>query len=421
VLYYTLEVARGMDIGSENESKIFKTVGKPVYVCHGEYEFLQKELADKIVRYLLKPDEIDVSLVKINASEPNALETLLSEAGSRSLFSDNRVIYVDNAENLKLLKNERAEGEKKLPPEEKYTNWKQFEAFSSMMRKPPEGARIIFVCGEELRKPSGKGGAMRTEKILQRAYEDIAKTGVLVRFARMYDDAYAEWIVSRARREGLRLTLDQAERLLDMAGKDVRHLANEVEKLAVRAGDSRQISDDDMRMIATSSEDVYLYMMMDFMTSGKGRLALALLERSMEAGGAPAQIIAFLTSRFRQLWQARYLLDKGYFAYLPKEFKFGGKKTVSDGMAAVTEADKSILCSDQKSSILGKTQYAAYNMLVPARRMTLSQIEDVMTRIVDIERRMKGIEKPKIGSDVMMIQNLIVDISRDVRSAAVPN
>ncbi|HOC90876.1 MAG TPA: DNA polymerase III subunit delta [bacterium] len=410
-----------MDIGSENESKIFKTVAKPVYVCHGEYEFLQKELADKIVKYLLKPDEIDVSLVKINASEPNALETLLSEAGSRSLFSDNRVIYVDNAENLKLLKSDRAEEGKKLPPEEKYTNWKQFEAFSAMMRKPPESARMIFVCGEELRKPSGKGGAMRTEKIMQRVYEDVAKTGVIVRFARMYDEAYTEWIVNRARREGLRLTIDQADRLLDMAGKDVRHLANEVEKLAVRAGDSRQISDDDMRMIVTSSDDIYLYLMIDNMMSGKGRSALVLLDRSMEAGGAPAQIIGFLASRFRQLWQARYLLDKGYFSYLPKEFKFGGKKTVGEGMAAVTQADRSTLCSDPKSSILGKTEFAAYNMLIPARRMTLRQIEGAMTRIVDIERRMKGIDRPKLGSDVMMIQNLIVDISRDVKSAAVPN
>jgi len=60
-------------------------------------------------------------------------------------------------------------------------------------------------------------------------------------------------------------------------------------------------------------------------------------------------------------------------------------------------------------------------MLIPARRMTLRQIEGAITRIVDIERRMKGIDRPKLGSDVMMIQNLIVDISRDVKSAAVPN
>jgi DNA polymerase III subunit delta len=409
-----------MELHFEQEEKIFKSVKKPIYVCHGEYEFLQKELARKIVDFLLPADEKDVGLQRFDGVDADALAGVINAASAPSLFAATQVLFIDNAQSFALKKKEEAEGKKGLADEKKYENHKLYEHFARLIEKPVAGVHLVMICRDELRAPAEKTSAGRSEKMLQRLYNSISKSGMLIKFPAMYDEGLAAWIIDRGRRRGLFLTDEQAESLLEWAGKDVRHLANEIEKMSVYVGDNRQLTMKEMRRLATSGEDVFVNHLADYMLKGKGKSALFMMDRSIEGGSHPVKIVAVLASRLRSLWQARYLLDRGYFKRLPKEYKYG-KSMVIEETRRVSDADRSVLTSDKKSSILSKTPYAIYQLLVPARRLTLKQIEWALEYAMDVDRRLKGIKKPKHGSDEIMIQNYIVDVVAGIKEAGVPN
>lgn len=410
-----------MNVRYEQEEKIFRSAGKPFYVCHGEYEFLQKEMAEKIVNHLLPRGERDFGLQKFDGSEESALAGVINAAAAPSLFSPKQVLLIDNAQDFTLKKNEATEGKSNIPPEEKYENYGLYGHFVRMLERPRSEVHLVMICHDELKAPAGKTGVSRSEKMLVRNYSLLDKNGVLIHFPRMYDRDLAAWIADRARRVGLRLAAEQSEELLEWAGKDVRHLANEIEKMAVFAGDEKQLSMEDMRRLVTSSEDVFVNLLIDYMLAGRGKAALRMLDRSFKGGDNPVFIINTIASRLRSLWQARYLIEKGYFRRLPEEYGFAAKGKISEAVREVAEADRSVLSAEKKSSILGKTEFAIYHLLKPARRFTLPRIETAISAALDVDRRLKGIARPKHGSDEIMIQNYIVDIAREVKSAGVPN
>jgi len=408
-----------MDIRYTDEAKIFKSTTKTVYVLHGEYEFLQKELAKKILAFLMTEEEMETGLVHLDGNDDGAIDSLIDAALSPSLFAPKQVIFVNNAEKFQLKKAAGTEG-KKLSEEQKYTNHEQYSQLLRIIKETKSGVHIVMICGEDLKKPAGKTGKSRSEKMLQRCYEDLDKHGALVHFPRMYDEDFTAWIQDRARRYGLRLSYEEAAELLDLAGSDVRHLANEIEKLSTYVGNGNRLEEGVFYKLVTSSEDIFVNQLVNYIMDGRAKAALRALKKSIEGGDNPVFIATVIGSRLRMLWQARYLLDKGYFPNLPDEYKFGGKAVVPAGMARVTDADRSVLTAEKSSSILSKTAFAVFHVLKPARRYTIEKIELALTALADVEKRLKGIERPKHGNDEIMIQNYIVDVAKMVKSGAAP-
>ena len=403
-----------MDIRYDDEAKIFKSVKKTVYVCHGENEFLHKELAKKIVDFLMPAEEQETGLLRFDGNEEGALDRVMEAAMSPSLFAPRQVIYVDNAQSFTLKKIETEDGEtRKLTDEEKYSNHAQYERFLRIIRQSKSGVHLVLICNADLKRPSGKTSKSRSERMLQRCYAELDKYGALVHFPRMYDEDLVEWIQDRARRLGVRMKSDEAEQFLEWAGKDVRHLASEIEKLAVYSDYNGGFGSAELRRLVTSSEDMYVFQLVEYMLEGRAKAALRALKRSLEGGADPVYIAVIISNRFRLLWQARYLLDRGYFPNLPEDYKYGGKAVVPPGMARVTDADRSVLTAEKGSSILSKTPFAVYHILKPARRYSRGRIEAAMAGLMDVERRLKGIARPKHGTDEIMVQNFIVDVAKN--------
>ncbi len=401
-----------MDIRFDEEAKIFKSVKKNVYVCHGENEFLLKELAKKITYFLMPEEEQATGLIRFDGNDEDALDKIIDAALSPSLFAPHQVIYIDNAQAFKLKKIDSGDDDKKLPEAERYSNYSQYTEFLRVISQPKSTVNFVMVCCEDLKRPTSKTGKSRSEKMLQRCYAELDKNGALVHFPKMFDEDLIHWIQDRARGHGIRLNSEQAEQLLEWAGRDVRHLASEIEKIAVFSEYGEKFDSKEFRKLITNSEDVFVFQLVDYMFTGRAKAALGALRRSIEGGSDPVYIVAIISGRLRQLWQARYLLERKYFPNLPEEYKYGGKAAVMKGLAQITEADRSVLSADKNNSILSKTPLSIYSSLIPARRYGRDKIEAAITALMDVERRLKGITRPKHGSDEIMLQNFIVDIAK---------
>ena len=94
--------------------------------------------------------------------------------------------------------------------------------------------------------PTGKTAAagQRSEKMLKRAFGTVRNAGHTARFRRMYSDNILGWLSRRMEEAGLTPERGVTEIFLTRAGEDMRHLAMEVDKLALFLGPGGRVTDE---------------------------------------------------------------------------------------------------------------------------------------------------------------------------------
>jgi DNA polymerase III delta subunit len=218
----------------------------------------------------------------------------------------------------------------------------------------------------------------------------------------------ADWISRRVRERGMAISLENAELFLLHAGSDLRHLANEVDKLSVYLGDGADVSADDVRGVVTSSDDQYVWRIFDAAMDGRGNEALRLLEMSLKGSAEPLQIVASLGSTMRETWQARRLLDKGYFKRIGNSYN---KMAVADELSKVSKADRDELAADGGIAKPSASAFKLFHAVRRAKRLPLDTIERIMQRLLDIDCKLKGIRRPLPGPEEIILQQLVADLA----------
>lgn len=400
-----------MQYTGSQERKILTSAKQPVYVVHGEYEFLQKELAGKILRYLLPEDEMDTGLQRIDGGIDHAMDKVVNATCAPSLFGGTQVVFVSDAGGMILKKNPDASGKKKPELKDKYVNYYVYEKLLEAIESPNDDTYMIFLCNETVKRPGGKTGVSRSEKALDRCYTALDKAGAIIEFPRMYDNDLLMWIKGRANMLGIEWSQETAEMFMEKAGKDVRHIVNELEKISIYFQDGEKVDQENMRKLITSSEDFFVNMLIDLMLEGRVRAALVTMEMSFKSGTTGHQIVAMVSARLRQLWQARYLLDKGYFSRVPKAYGGEAKNAVSRAQSEVKPQHVAALSASAADSIVRKAPFAVFQLLKFASNYTLDEIEASLRRMAEVDHKLKAVFRPKTGTDDTMLQLMVADIS----------
>lgn len=405
-----------LEYGQEKRLVGPKAKKLPVYVLHGKQEFLLKEFAKKLTGFLNADDEYGSGYQRIDGAEEKALERIADAAGERSLFADRQVIVVDAAQDLLLKRDESTKGKKNVPDEEKFTNYYLYKKILDAVGRGDGGVSIVFIVEDQLRAPSANARKSTSEKVVQRAFAEFDRHGAVVSFPNMYERDIAAWVTARARREGVMWGREMPEKLIEWAGDDLRHLANEIEKLSNYFSGGGEMSELEIRRLVSNSEDFFIFFLMDCMFSGRGKAAVSTLNRSLAYGSVPVQIMTMISSRLRQLWQLRFLMEKGYFRSVPKKYGGAAKAAIAQEVKRVSPADAAAIAATPKDSILKKTPFMINEVMKYARTLPLSDIEDLIARAGDVDRRLKGIERPKRGTDEIMLQSYVVDVASRVRT-----
>jgi DNA polymerase-3 subunit delta len=253
---------------------------RPVYIFYGSEEFLLAEAVESLANALLPRGIRDNGCIRVGGSSTTVRE-IVSMASTPSLFSEKRLLIVDDAPYFGKERDERdtAELEKLATAEQN------------------DSSCIVFCAREVL--PALK------------AVKKLRAKGAVYRFDPLKTAALKKWVQERAAKRGGRFAPGALDVFLSCAGGDLRNLAMELEKLLVYLGREKVIDEGSILEVTVSSPQANIFALTDAAVYGRTAEALLYLKDLLAAGEPPLRILAMLVRQFRLLSEARDLLSAG--------------------------------------------------------------------------------------------------------------
>ena len=124
-------------------------------------------------------------------------------------------------------------------------------------------------------------------------------------------EGLARWTRTQANQKGARITPGAIRLLSQLVGGNLWTMDNELEKLALYAGD-RSIEEGDVRLLVPQSREASVFSAIDALLEGRSGIALRLMHRLRDEGAELPYIISMIARQLRQVTLARDLLDRGY-------------------------------------------------------------------------------------------------------------
>src|SRR5262249_22124457 len=107
----------------------------------------------------------------------------------------------------------------------------------------------------------------------------------------------------------MKVTLETgvAEELADLVGDDLLLLKNEIEKLAIHAGESRRIRREALDALVVSNRKSTVWKLSEMIASRKGREAMDFLHRLLREGEEPVALVGAIAWMYRKLIETQEL------------------------------------------------------------------------------------------------------------------
>jgi DNA polymerase-3 subunit delta len=118
-------------------------------------------------------------------------------------------------------------------------------------------------------------------------------------------------LVADAQRLGFRLDPDAARLLVERMGAESLRLRNELERLALWAGDNGQVTAADLEEMIADTSEAAVWTLSDAVVEGDARTALQVGEQLIEQGENVTGLIYGLASRLRAACAAAAMLEEG--------------------------------------------------------------------------------------------------------------
>lgn len=181
------------------------------------------------------------------------------------------------------------------------------------------------------------------------------------------------WIRRRTEQLGGHITLSAAEMLLELVGPEPRLLKQEIEKLLAYVNYDRPVEVDDVQHLTPWVAKVQDFALINALRAHDCRQALKVLHRELAEKDA-IPIFQGIVYQFRLLLLAREILDEG-----------GGQEDVIRR--------------------LGIHPYAAKMAVEHARRFTLTDLEEIYHRLLELDEAMKtGMMEGELALDLLVTE-----------------
>jgi DNA polymerase-3 subunit delta len=241
---------------------------KPVYVIHGDDQYLRRESTAGLVRAVLGDRADDMGVRRFEGSAAT-LADVLDELQTLPFFSKRRVVLVDDADPL-------------------VTRYRR-ELEDHLGAPGGTGVLVLLV----------KSWPSNTK--LAKLVEDV---GLAIDCKSPAERELIPWLLQFASRLHSQLDQDAAKLLLEMVGPEAGLLAAEVEKLSVYVGRTGQIRRADVTRIVEAGRIETVWKVLDAATTGHAAAAVADLDILLAAGEYPVKLLAALTSSLLKLHHA---------------------------------------------------------------------------------------------------------------------
>ena len=248
-----------------------------VYLLYGTVDYLINKTIDKIISDN-KIDEFNINKYDLTNS---LLTDIINDASSMSLFSDKKIIIVNNAyiftgNNKKYLEQDTLELEKYL----NNINDNTILIFNVNSEKLDERKKIT-----KLIKKNG----------LVKDFNSIDNISLV---KNLFDD-YS-------------ISNDNVKYLISRVGDDSSLLASEIEKIKIYKNEDKTITFDDITNLTTKSLEVNNFKLIDAIINKNKAEAFNLYQDRIKLNEEPIAIIISLANQIRIMYQVKQLYLNGY-------------------------------------------------------------------------------------------------------------
>lgn len=272
----------------------------PFYLLFGEEKYLQEDLTCRLSEFYLGKDA-DFGRETIEGDAVD-LEGLLDRISDSGLFSDRRLLIVDNPPYFLPAKKTEETGEDRAHPGNKSNRGDDecllLERYLETDSSSPPCGIIVF----------------RTERIdrRRRIFKFMEKRGATVECAPLKGDALAAWIKSRAADYGKSIERAAVERIMLAGEQSLHYFSNELEKYATYLGKRENvITAKTVELLFSGDLQGDVFKMSDAIAAGNLEKAQGMLDLLIRKREAPLLIFFMLVRHYRLLLQAHCLLDQG--------------------------------------------------------------------------------------------------------------
>lgn len=249
-----------------------KTPARPVYALFGDDAFLRREALTEIGRAVLGEAGDDLGMVRF-AGEQATLADVLDEVRTLPFFSKRKLVVVESA-----------------------------DPFVSAHRKELE---------TYVEHPSTAGALVLSVKLWPsntRLAKLVEKNGLAVECKGPHERVLTSWLVHLARaRFAAHLDDDAARLMVELVGTEVGLLVADLEKLSVYVGEKAKIRREDVARMVGAGRVEEVWNVLEAATTGRGDLALELLDRLLGAGEHPVGLLAAMSAALRRVHHAGQL------------------------------------------------------------------------------------------------------------------
>lgn len=240
----------------------------PVYLFHGEEDFLIEEATEAVIDAALEPEQRGFNLDKMYGSDADPRE-VVSHASSFPMMAERRVVVVRDAEKLG-----------------------QPELLASYIENPLASTSLVLTSA----KPDFRRKPFVTAK----------KHAFVLECKPLWDNQIPSWVSRRVRKAGREIAPEAASLLPAYLGSSLRDIASALEKVYLYIGQRKHITSEDVAAVVGISREFSVFELQWAIGMKDTRKATELLQRMLKQGEQPVLMIAVLTKFFQTLWK---LLD----------------------------------------------------------------------------------------------------------------
>ena len=246
-----------------------------LYLIYGLDNFLIELEIKKIIK-----DTDPINIVKYNLDN-NLIEDILDDAETISLFSQTKTIIIKNSNVFTTKKNDLEQDIKKLEAYLNNSNPDTVIIFVAVTEKLDERKKIC-----KLMKQNGNTIKVETPKNL---------TKFVIDYLSEYE-----------------IDFENVNLIIERVGNNLGILTREMEKLKIYKGEDLIINKEDILDVISKNLQPDMYYFIDCIVNRNLEKALELYKELRIFNEEPIAIISLLANKFRMMYQAKLLIQKGY-------------------------------------------------------------------------------------------------------------
>jgi DNA polymerase-3 subunit delta len=333
-----------------------------IFLVHGEEDFLVEETARQILSELAPQD--GARAVRVIPGGKGEVDAVLNEMAALSFLTPELAILVRNSDLF---------GEAPERDTEAFLKWLQ--------ETPALPHPIVFTVYDR------KGDKGRVDK-RRRVYKAIERRGAVHEHGEMKAEDANVWVAARFRQLGKHVEPAAARLLVERTGVALGSLANEIDKIALYAGDEPGVSVQTIEALVGPSREEAIWSLTDHVLQARPDLALRDVARLVDRSGEnPLGILLWLAREMRSLLEARA------FAHDPRLARRGPVPRDPAAVQArwirsLSPAEKSLYLAEGYN-FLGMHPWAASVRLATAARFPEAWLRDALIAIARAERHLK--------------------------------